>query len=267
MIDPAVTRESPLVRYTPAIAIGVLLLGATVVAMRFGAPAVVLWFAFAALAGGILLFWESLRAVLDPNAPGDEIAVEGRDRNPSDLEDRKQAALQALRDIEFEHSIRRISDQDYAALKEQYRAEARAAMEAMDKGLGPYLARAEELMARAGGATVEATEGANRRKKGKAKSAAETAVASAVAVPSDAVVMPRVSSATEASSESGEEPAAVASAAVVERASEPGDGDDADVAPVASAATDSRACTSCETRNDLDATFCKRCGTRMAGAA
>src|SRR5262249_54612330 len=61
------------------------------------------------------------------------------------------AALRAIKDIEFEHSIHRLSDEDYAALREKYRAEARAAMEAMDQGLGQYLSRAEQLIARAPG--------------------------------------------------------------------------------------------------------------------
>jgi hypothetical protein len=110
-----------------------------------GAPSVVLWLAFTALASAVLLFWEALRTALDPTSAGDAMDIDD-EGVPAELETRKKAALQALRDIEFERSIGRLSEDDFKGLEVKYRDEARAAMRAIDEGLGPWLARAEALL-------------------------------------------------------------------------------------------------------------------------
>jgi hypothetical protein len=143
------TRLGAIGAWLTLAAIVALLGGAVLVGVRFGTPAVVLWFAFAALAGGILLFWESLRVALDPTTEGDEGTLDPVAAVPTEIEERKRSALRALKDLQYEHSIQRLSDEDFAALSEKYRAEARSAMEAMDRGLSVYLPRAEELVARA----------------------------------------------------------------------------------------------------------------------
>lgn len=143
---------SSLGRYLSLAAVLILLAGGAWIGVRFGPPAVILWLAFAALTGAILLFWESVRVALDPSAQGDETEQNPASRIADELtrlEERKQAAMRALRDIEFEHSIQRLSDEDYSVLKEKYRGEARAAMMAMDRILGEHLARAEELISQA----------------------------------------------------------------------------------------------------------------------
>ncbi len=53
-----------------AVVAGVVAVGGVVTWLRFGMPAVVLWVAFGVLAGAILLFWESARAVLTPARAG-----------------------------------------------------------------------------------------------------------------------------------------------------------------------------------------------------
>ncbi|MDP3277157.1 MAG: zinc ribbon domain-containing protein [Deltaproteobacteria bacterium] len=137
-------NEALVARYLPAIALGVVLSGAALVAWRVGGPAVILWLAFCALSGAVLLFWESVRSALDKSGP-----AEGEDdpdvvRNArSELESRKRAALRALKDIQFEYSIGRLSDVDYRELEVRYRAEARSVMVELDSLLGEHLARAE----------------------------------------------------------------------------------------------------------------------------
>ena len=135
---------------------------AAILAIRFGVPAAVLWTAFVALVGAVLLFWESLRVALDPAAEDAAESGVATTTVAGDLEDRKRAALQALRDIEFERSIRRLSNDDYEALRERYRAEARDALRAIDEAaksdLGPHLARAEALIARALGEVANVRE-------------------------------------------------------------------------------------------------------------
>jgi hypothetical protein len=227
----------------------VLLVGAVVTLVRFGAPALVLWLAFSALTGGVLLFWESLRTALDPDALGDEPVDGTDDEVESEFEARKRNALRALRDLEFEHSIGRISDQDFAALNEKYRAEARAAMEALDKSLASYLGTAETIFGRAAEELETlrnegAVEAQPARKKSKKKRAAE---AKPSAKPEDATP-PTSEAAPNASDDAG--------------SSESG----SDTATATATATARRTCTSCETSNEPDATFCKKCGARLVEA-
>ena len=144
-------------RHVALIALATVVVVAVPIGLVKGAPAVVLWLAFALLSGAVLLFWETLRLVLDPAQPGD--ADDGDDDGAAlaDLDARKRAALQALRDLEFERSIGRIGEEDHKALEARYREEARAAMRAIDEGIGPWRARAEAMLAAAAGG-AEATD-------------------------------------------------------------------------------------------------------------
>lgn len=137
-----------LARYVPHLAAAVVLVVAVPLGIVRGVPAVVLWVAFALLAGAVVLFWDALRTALDPTAPGDELDADD-EGVPVDLEARKRAALQALKDIEFERSIGRLSDDDFKGLEQKYRDEARAAMKAIDAGLGPWLSKADAMLAKA----------------------------------------------------------------------------------------------------------------------
>lgn len=185
-------------RYMALIPVAVVAVVAVPIGLAKGAPAVVLWFGFSMFSGAVLLFWETLRLVLDPTRSGD--ATEGDDDGAAlgALEERKRAALQALRDLEFERSIGRIGEEDHRALEARYREEARAAMRAIDEGIGPWRSRAEAMLAEAEAAEL------------------------------------------------GEKP----DAAKTETK--------ADAAPVAEAG-----CPKCQTLNDEDAVFCKRCGHRL----
>lgn len=193
-------------RHTAAIAAAVVVAVAVPLGLLKGAPAVVLWVAFTLLSGAVLLFWETLRLVLDPSQPGD--ADEGDDDGAAlaVLEARKNAALGALKDLEFERSIGRIGEEDHRALEARYRAEARAAMKAVDEGVGPWRARAEAMLADAEADTAAGT---------------------------------------------------ISEAASTEPRPEPSEGERPPAPPVTSA------CPKCETANDGDAVFCKRCGHRM----
>lgn len=144
-------------RHVALIALATVVVVAVPIGLVKGAPAVALWLAFALLSGAVLLFWETLRLVLDPAQPGD--ADDGDDDGAAlaDLDARKRAALQALRDLEFERSIGRIGEEDHKALEARYREEARAAMRAIDEGIGPWRARADAMLAAAAGG-AEATD-------------------------------------------------------------------------------------------------------------
>ena len=187
-------------RYMALIPVAVVALVAVPIGLAKGAPAVVLWFGFSMFSGAVLLFWETLRLVLDPTRSGD--AAEGEDDGAAlgALEERKRAAVQALRDLEFERSIGRLGEEDHRALEARYREEARAAMRAIDEGIGPWRTRAEAMLAEA---ELAAT-----------PDAAETDAA---------------------------KPETKATAAPAVEAG----------------------CPKCQTLNDEDAVFCKRCGHRL----
>jgi len=146
---PSTNEPSPgdtFPRHGLFLAVAVVVVASFPIGFWRGAPAVALWVAFALLAAAVLIFWEALRTVLDPAAPGDPLDTDDAG-TPSALEARKRAALKALKDIAFERSIGRLSEEDYQELEARYRAEARDAMRAIDEGLGPWLARAEAMLA------------------------------------------------------------------------------------------------------------------------
>ncbi len=56
---------------------------------------------------------------------------------PVDLLARKDAALAALKDLEFDYRTRKLSAEDYEDLRAIYRVEAAEALKAMDQGATP----------------------------------------------------------------------------------------------------------------------------------
>jgi hypothetical protein len=64
---------------------------------------------------------------------------------PSTEEEQKRAVLRALKDLEYERSVGKLSDADYHEFSERYRAEARRLIEAVDATLGPAQELAEKL--------------------------------------------------------------------------------------------------------------------------
>ncbi len=140
--------HAPPTRRMVALAALAAVAGAVVVGTLRGAASAVLWLAFAALAAAVMLFWETLRLVLDPQAPGD--ATDDDEATATEaLSARKRSALRALKELEFERSLGRISEEDFQGLSTRYRAEARDAMAALDAGLGRWRDDAATLLERA----------------------------------------------------------------------------------------------------------------------
>jgi len=232
-------RDELIAKNLPYIAVAVVALGVTVVRLRFGWPAVLLWLAFCALSGAILLFWEALRSALDPESRGDDNDHDLRVQAQSELEDRKRAAVRALRDVREEHAVGKLSDEDFRELEARYRGEARTVMQALDDLLGDHLARAEAEFD-----TIAAEADAAH------KTAHPEAQEAASKQDSEA---PAAKQAPAATDEPEEKPA-------VER--------EVDKAPTPEPlAATTITCSSCETVNDSDARFCKKCGAKMEGAA
>jgi hypothetical protein len=99
----------------------------------------------------LFAFWQSVRALLGRGV--DEVAAAvGGDR--AALLDEKNALLRALKDLEFERGVGKVSEDDFARLEASYRARAKSVLAALDRDLGPWREKAEAL-ARARVSTTE----------------------------------------------------------------------------------------------------------------
>jgi hypothetical protein len=202
------------------------LVGAVAVGLTIGLGPAFLVLAGGMLLAAVMLLWSSLgRLTGDSPLTLDEAVGLAA---PSAEEERKRAVLRALKDLDYERSVGKISEEDYADLAARYRAEAKALLRSLDAGLAPMRKTAEKkLVARlkAEGISVE----------------------------------PR-----------GAEPATVPTPPAEDESPsvEPNAGPSAEVAAEAPEEL-AGPCPKCGTTNDADATFCKRCGGRLAveGAA
>jgi hypothetical protein len=150
------------------------------------------------LLGTIAFLWASLRTLSgDAPLPLELEAMAARTHKVDELAEKKRRVLRALKDLEHEHEVGKIDDNDYAAIATRYREEAKSLMREMDESIDPLREKAEELA----------------RKHLAAKGLLD-----------------------------GQEPAA-------------GDEAPAKLARVA--------CPKCETSNDPDAAFCKKCGAAL----
>jgi hypothetical protein len=109
-----------------------------------GAAAVVLVLAGGALIAVIAIFWASLRTLVGetPLSGADAYALGA----PRAEEEQKRAVLRALKDLEFERSVGKISEEDYLAMVVKYRAEAKRLLRVLDEESQPERDRVEALV-------------------------------------------------------------------------------------------------------------------------
>lgn len=182
--------------------------------------------ASAALLAALAALFTSLRASLaGPSLDG---LWTGAEPDRGALEDEKNALLRALKDLEYEHEVGKIDDEDYARLERAYRARAKEVLGELDRDLRPYLSRAEAL---AGGAVEPKVDKKKKKKKKDAPSSDE------IAKPDETSDAPASEAPSSPEAPTTEEPATSA-------------------AP--------RTCPKCATVNDADAAFCKKCATPLA---
>jgi hypothetical protein len=219
----------------------------------------------AALVWALGALFGSLRAALGSSTALPAIAHGEVDRGA--LEDEKKALLRALKDLEYEHEVGKIDADDYARLERAYRARAKEVLEELDRDLLPYLSRAEELagkVTRAAGAeeaTAEKGEAKAEKKKAKKKKAKSEVEADAPSAAEKAEPREEKAERAEPEGDADVEPKADAEPKADEGPkAEP----KADAEPPAQVS--SRRCPKCETVNDGDAMFCKRCATPLAEA-
>ena len=105
--------------------------------------------AFLVLAGGVLtlvitLMWWSVQSLTGGAALGFEEAL-GMGA-PSKVEEEKRAVLRALKDLEFERGVGKITPEDYAELSAKYRAEAKRLIQSVDDTLQPAREQVERSL-------------------------------------------------------------------------------------------------------------------------
>lgn len=265
--ESGVNRWIALAQKNTWIAVPLLLPAAIIVGMLQGAQAVVLLLLGAMLVAVITLFWNSIRTLLGetPLSGADAYAIAA----PRAEEEQKQAVLRALKDLEFERSVGKISDEDYAVLVAKYRGEAKRLLRAIEEEARPRRESVEWLVHqrlvkaglapaaetyRSGAADIGAkadpiAEAKKDQKKKKMKGADRPVVpprdvAKALAKRSDHAPKPHVD-------------VTLKSSDAVTRTKESA----AYVPPT-------KICAECGVKNDPDANFCKKCGSKaFEGAA
>jgi len=225
--------------------------------------------ALLALAGSLLLLaiaglWQSVQSISDDAELSlDEAFALAA---PSAEEEKKRSVLRALKDLEYERGVGKISEEDYLALTTRYRQEAKTLLQALEKAHSPARQRVEEML-----------------EKRLAEARAEQAKKAAAAPPpppdedddddegegEDGVAVSREAARAEPANlrddddEDDEDETA--------KANEGDDGDDEDDDESAKADEgddgddedddeSGMRCAKCDTVNDLDARFCKHCG-------
>jgi hypothetical protein len=206
----------------------VLVAVAIAVGIWQGIALMVLILAALAFALAIVLLSSSVRGLSgDTPLSLDEAIAFGA---PSAEEEQKRAVLRALKDLEYERSVGKISEDDYQEFSLRYREEARRLISLVDESMLASRELAEKLLAQ----RVEAAGIQEERGNPESESTSESGPESEPEFES--------TSASEPGSESKPKPK-----------SEP--------RPNATLA-----CPSCSTVNDADARFCKRCGATVGKA-
>jgi hypothetical protein len=120
-----------------------------------------------ALIIGVLVALVAVALVLDPLVRPYAIRPEPPSSEPEDdpLEQRKELALAALKEIEFDRATGKLDDGDYERMKAKYTAEALDAIRAADAAAAPVEPAMTQQPAGsgAGGDAVEALVAAKRR--------------------------------------------------------------------------------------------------------
>ncbi len=111
-----------------------------------GVPVGILVLASGTLLCAVLFIWSSLRtlsgdAQLLPSAELEDAAPP-----EASLFAQKNRLLRAIRDLENEHALGRLTEEDFETSREQYRAELRQVLESSDALLAPHREAAELLV-------------------------------------------------------------------------------------------------------------------------
>lgn len=261
--DDAAARIVAMLKIGAPLAVILLAIGVGIVR---GAPLAILVLAAGALATVIALFWQSVRTLVGetPLSGADAFAIAA----PRAEEEKKRAVLRALKDLEFERSVGKISSADYDQLVLSYRAEARSLLQQIDEGAKPrrdrVMALVDERLRRAG-LGGEMGEVRARVVIADSQPVADEEPSERTAAREEAAeVASKAENETEGASEDDADDERSAEGETRGAEESPVEGEIADEA--AAKEPDVRpTCEACSTSNEPDAAFCKKCGAKMKG--
>jgi len=110
----------------------------------YGVEVAFLVLAGSALAAVIVALWSSVQSLTGESPLTFEEALSMG--APSAEEEQKRAVLRALKDLEYERSVGKISAEDYQEYSARYRAEAKRLIQAVDESLNSGRRQVEELL-------------------------------------------------------------------------------------------------------------------------
>jgi hypothetical protein len=122
-----------------------VVLGAALAFYLSGPPAMILVLAASALSGAIWLMWSSLQRVGESDEMGFEEALSFA--APSATEEQKRAVLRALKDLEYERHVGKISEEDFIQVSAEYRQKAKELIAEQDEKMAAQVAAAEKRVA------------------------------------------------------------------------------------------------------------------------
>jgi hypothetical protein len=126
---------------------------------RMTTAAVFLVGSTAVLCAVLATLYRAARALIEDPAADEVTVVTGRRRK--ELEREKALLLKALKELEFDHEMRKVSDADFREIGGQYRARAVRVLRQLDAEGGDYRALIEkEVRARRGGRDGASVSGA-----------------------------------------------------------------------------------------------------------
>lgn len=222
--------------YLVAIAGSLAIFTAIIGGGRLTGPGIALSLSVGALLWVARLLFESARALVAVSSDAERseaLAASGRRRK--ELEREYYILKRAIKELELDHAMGKISTEDYGEIRTRYRERAVRVLRQLDQG-ETYRSQIE--------ADLKARRAA--RGLGTASKAQPTAKVGAEAPASDE---------QEAQAE------APSPASVGREEAEPAQ------PPAREPAAAAGACARCATRNDTDAVFCKKCGNKLAATA
>lgn len=107
-----------------------------------------LFFAISSVAAiaALVTIWNSLRVALG-GGPGVVIETARDLPDHAALVEEKNSLLRAIKDLEYEHAVGKISDADHQRLDRAYRARAKQVLSQLDRDVKPLYEQAEKLVA------------------------------------------------------------------------------------------------------------------------
>jgi hypothetical protein len=133
---PARRRRIPTWIWGAAGAVAVLIYGLAIERMRLGPPLVMLALGGMTLAFTAAAVWRMIDPLARLDASDESAAAQGRGFI-RELEREKQLVLKAIKEVELDYQMRKISEADYVQMRERYRSRAMRLISDLDAG-GDY---------------------------------------------------------------------------------------------------------------------------------